>query len=415
MNKPSEPADDSRGIYRLAPDPAWPPPIPVAKPVDGEADIPYALPIDGAGVLPLAIPVDDDVPVVYAAPPPRRQRATLDALPMVPGPNVLFSLLWWVGFFVADLALGISVGILFGIRHQQPDAVTIFGLSQSFHLVIAVTVVAVMYRRFTRLNLGLGSIHPWHVTLVLLLVFPLHIVGAEAASWVVSLMEFMLKQWQIRFPLHGQEDLMEPLAEAGVPVMLLIIAVLPGFAEELFFRGFLGRGLVARHGVWLGLGLTTLFFAVMHLIPPQVCFTFILGLGIHIVYLSTKSLWLAILLHVANNALACIMYLVAKGAQQQVPWLAFWREGNTHLPPLLVLAGLAATVTLLWLFYANRMQWIMPDGRPWSPGYVTAEIPPAAVAAEKQMLLPSLQVAMAAFLAYATFLGVLIWELGLWR
>jgi hypothetical protein len=73
---------------------------------------------------------------------------------------------------------------------------------------------------------------------------------------------------------------------------------------------------------------------------------------------------------------------------------------------------MAATGTLLWLFYANRMQWIMPDGRVWSPGYVTAEIPPAAVGAEKQMLLPDLHVAVSALMAYVLFLGVLFWELG---
>lgn len=416
MSNPSHPDDDPRGVYRMASEPAWPPPIPVAEFADDQPAIPYALPAEDAGSVPLAIPVDEGIPTAQPEPVRRqRPRPTLDVLPVVPGPNVLFALLWWVGFFAVDLMFAVTLGIVFRIRNQQPDLVTIFGLSQFVHLLMAGTVVAVMYRRFARVNLGLGGINPWHAFLVLLLVFPLHIVGAEAASWVVTLMQFLVKNLHLRVPFRGQDELMEPLAQAGLPIMLLIIAVLPGLAEELFFRGFLGRGLVARHGVAVGLGCTTLFFAVMHIIPPQVCFTLILGLGIHIVYLTTKSLWLAILLHMGNNTLACVMYVAARDLRQQVPWIGFWRDGNTHLPPLLVFASLAAAVMLLWLFYANRMQWIMPDGGVWSPGYVSAETPPAAVAAEKQMLLPGLPVATGALLAYAVFLGVLVWEIGLWR
>src|SRR5262249_40151089 len=102
---PRQPDDDSFGIYRVAPDPAWPAPVPAAKRADDKPAIPYALPVDETDGLPLAIPVDDDAPVAHPAPPlrKRRLRRALDAAPFVPGPNFAFALIWWVGFFVADL------------------------------------------------------------------------------------------------------------------------------------------------------------------------------------------------------------------------------------------------------------------------------------------------------------------------
>lgn len=85
---------------------------------------------------------------------------------------------------------------------------------------------------------------------------------------------------------------------------VLIVAVGPALGEELFCRGFLGRGLVARYGTVAGIGLTSILFGVMHIIPAQAMYAGLLGILLHGLALSGRSLWLAMLAHFLNNALS---------------------------------------------------------------------------------------------------------------
>jgi len=47
---------------------------------------------------------------------------------------------------------------------------------------------------------------------------------------------------------------------------LLLIAVMAGLGEELFFRGFLQQWLIERAGVWVGLAVASLAFGALHLL-----------------------------------------------------------------------------------------------------------------------------------------------------
>ncbi len=95
---------------------------------------------------------------------------------------------------------------------------------------------------------------------------------------------------------------------------ILAIGVGPGVGEELWCRGFLGRGLVGRYGVVAGVLLTSLFFGALHMYPPPyVLVTACMGLWLHFVYLTTRSLWLPILVHTLNNSLAFALTRLPEG------------------------------------------------------------------------------------------------------
>jgi hypothetical protein len=85
-------------------------------------------------------------------------------------------------------------------------------------------------------------------------------------------------------------------------------------------------------------------------------------------------------------------------------------DSDAHLPPLLTLASLVAIVVLSVLFYQSRVRWVMPDGRVWSPGYVTAEMPPAVLGAVPERLVPSGFTVLLAMVVYLGFVAVLAWE-----
>lgn len=89
-------------------------------------------------------------------------------------------------------------------------------------------------------------------------------------------------------------------------LMVLVIAVGAAVNEELFCRGLLGSGLVGRYGVRLGVLFASVIFAALHGNIPQGCCALVLGVGVHLAYLATRSLWVPILLHFLNNALAVL-------------------------------------------------------------------------------------------------------------
>src|SRR5262249_31934693 len=95
---------------------------------------------------------------------------------------------------------------------------------------------------------------------------------------------------------------------------------------------------------------------------------FVMGVGLQVIFLTTKSLWLPMLAHALHNSL--LLSLV------QFPNL----EGVIFSPPVLLLSP-PVTGLLLWALLRTRAQWRMPDGRVWWPGYSTAEMPPPGIGA----------------------------------
>lgn len=100
-------------------------------------------------------------------------------------------------------------------------------------------------------------------------------------------------------------QIMGPHNPANLMVALLIMAVLTGLAEELFFRGAMQQIFASRPmSVHLAIWLTAIIFALMHgqavgLLPRA-----LLGAFFGYTVLWTGSIWPAVLCHIANNAIA---------------------------------------------------------------------------------------------------------------
>ncbi|MSQ40857.1 MAG: CPBP family intramembrane metalloprotease [Dehalococcoidia bacterium] len=85
-----------------------------------------------------------------------------------------------------------------------------------------------------------------------------------------------------------------------------IIVGLGPLAEEIFFRGFLLRGLAPRLGGAGAAIVSSLIFAIAHLTPGVLAPIFILGLLLSWLYLKTRSIVPGLIAHSAQNALALL-------------------------------------------------------------------------------------------------------------
>ena len=88
---------------------------------------------------------------------------------------------------------------------------------------------------------------------------------------------------------------------------LIVSAIMPGFTEELLFRGILFRWLEEFGGSWLALAVTSALFGLAHILNPNATwfssFAIAVEAGVLLggAYMLTRSLWLPIGLHAAWN------------------------------------------------------------------------------------------------------------------
>jgi len=147
-----------------------------------------------------------------------------------------------------------------------------------------------------------------------------------AALWVGSI-GLMEMQSLVLPPSAETLDLFRRLHAALAPsgpldalVSLTVIALLPALSEELVMRGLLLPSLAARTGAAPAVLLTAAIFALIHLDPIRLLFTFVLGLLLGLLRLRTRSLWPPVIVHSTLNALTfAIAPLVDDPTQPYTP------------------------------------------------------------------------------------------------
>jgi membrane protease YdiL (CAAX protease family) len=109
--------------------------------------------------------------------------------------------------------------------------------------------------------------------------------------------------------LFGYVPIMPDLSPPGDGTIFgfyfISIAIAPAFFEEMVFRGVILQSL-RRFGDGFALVLSAILFALAHGNLEQGPNSFVLGLAMGFFVLKTGSLWTAIIIHFANNALSVL-------------------------------------------------------------------------------------------------------------
>ncbi len=125
-------------------------------------------------------------------------------------------------------------------------------------------------------------------------------------QWAGSVNQLLpLPEW-LQAMEEMQMELLEKVlqGDVGVVFSLIMVAVTPALCEEVFFRGYLQRHLERGLGVAAGIIVTGFIFGFFHLRLTQLLPLSLLG--IYLAYLTwrTGSLWIPIVIHFANYAIA---------------------------------------------------------------------------------------------------------------
>lgn len=121
-----------------------------------------------------------------------------------------------------------------------------------------------------------------------------------------------VEEWMRSAETRAAESVALMLSGSGLGVTvvsLLIVGVLAGFSEELFFRGTLQRLIASGPlGIHTSIWLTAVIFSIFHFqffgFFPRV----LLGAWFGYLFYWSGSLWLAVIIHAFNNAIYVLSY-----------------------------------------------------------------------------------------------------------
>jgi len=131
----------------------------------------------------------------------------------------------------------------------------------------------------------------------------------------------------------------------GLFVMLTLIAVLPGICEEVSHRGMLLKSFSSRMGIMRAMLFSSILFGFMHLNIVQVFFAAVLGYIIALATVATKSLWVGIIMHFMNNALATYLSIANRNG---------WFGGNLLQDMMSIFSGMGF---ILYIAFAIFLFW----------------------------------------------------------
>lgn len=346
---------------------------------------------------------NNDPPLVTRPPEPPAEAPTAPPAPRRPRPGFFEAIVWCVVFVLVQGCAGVAVlgavltayaiaapdpgkfineqfdGYIKAADPNRPERLPMpfeFGQAIAWGLLAAQfaalgLIALVLPRRIGRdwkRQLGVRAPHGMHVLLVLLIA-PGFLFGADVIQALVT-WATGIKPPAVMKALNGV------FVGFPWPLTLLAVGIGPGVVEELWCRGFVGRGLSARYGLIAGVLLTSVFFALMHLDPSQLVVFTLMGAYLHFVYIVTRSIWVPILLHALNNGTIAVLILTIPPDKLGQP-----------TPIVVVVAVFALLVfgtVALWTSravlqptLANDEAWWEDSG--WKPEYPGISAPPPEV------------------------------------
>jgi hypothetical protein len=143
------------------------------------------------------------------------------------------------------------------------------------------------------------------------------------------------------------EKLLNVHSISVLSVNIFVIAIIPAFGEELFFRGALQSVFQGRNRKIAGIWWTAIIFSAIHMQFYGFIPRMLMGAFFGYLVFWSDNLWLAIIAHFTNNAVAIIFYYLKNNGIQTFDIDAIGTENTLWLG---ILSGIIGTICI-YFFY----------------------------------------------------------------
>jgi len=255
------------------------------------------------------------------------------ALPLSPPANakprvwpafVAFALLLLLGILAAGVMVGFVAGFVDGFKHGahmteqhiRTEAIRAAGILSGFASTMAIAAgIALMGAWLSpmfwrdRLRLRPGKLQP--------LILIVGTLGIMSAGMILT--SCMQLGWLPHSKtLDMLDHMLKELPLGGAITSGLLLGLLPGFCEELLFRGYIQTRLVARWGAVWGIFWTALMFGIMHMDLMQGLFAVVIGCLLGFITVRSGSIIPAIICHASNNLTSMLLAITTEDSHSHI-------------------------------------------------------------------------------------------------
>ena len=242
------------------------------------------------------------------------------------------TLLFYLFVFAGSLIFGTTVETMLhvpsaNIGTKENLILRYVQVSQEVALFIIPSVIIIfLVRKQNEAFLGMDKF-PKSATFFLIIILSLLIIPVTSYTGILN-SKMNLPDWLsgIEHWIRTKEDTASDLTKILITssgyisliVNIIILAIIPAFGEELFFRGVLQQLLcrIFRSG-HLGIWMTAIIFSTIHFQFYGFIPRLILGLSFGYLFFWSRSLWVPIIAHFVNNAVPVV-----------ISFFAGWKELN---------------------------------------------------------------------------------------
>ncbi|MFN8433969.1 MAG: type II CAAX endopeptidase family protein [Anaerolineales bacterium] len=205
----------------------------------------------------------------------------------------------WLGL---ALLLTVVAGYLFALsRMEQNQSTNILYVATFEFLLLIPIVVIFLWRKVSWKELGFKRFNSNQLALG---------CGLLAGAYMLVIINNLV---MISLGVATQADVIsEILGELNAPYLFAFTTVIVApITEELFFRGFLFKGLREKYGWFNALMFSSMIFALFHGQLATLLPTFLLGALFSYMYQRTESVYPGMFLHFTVNAMGALVLLFA--------------------------------------------------------------------------------------------------------
>ncbi len=203
------------------------------------------------------------------------------------------------GFAVIFFVTILMLFFYLGISWQSSDIES--GLIKT--LLILVMLPTLLVIRLGKLSfkkvLSLNKTKPGNYLAVIVAALPIFIFATlmiQVINLVYPIPEAYLQMMEELTLLDGKT----------IWFVLFLIALLPGITEELMFRGYFYQ-VFKKQGVWIGILVSSLLFAVLHLDIYRLIPVMAIGVWLGYLLYISKSIFVPMVAHILNNSISVLI------------------------------------------------------------------------------------------------------------
>ena len=241
----------------------------------------------------------------------KSNKNTIPALSLTPGRRIMLAACVTVLFYVIT---GLAVQLMRnGFGADNVRMLRIAAVLQDILLfVLPAVIVAVLLTRLPARFLAVDAAPRGRAVWLAALTM---VASIPAMNWLIAANASLPLPEGVAGALRALEETAARSTEmmlggtdaASLVMNLLIVAILAGFSEELFFRGMLQRLFVGcRWNAGVAVWVAAAVFSAMHMQVFGFVPRLLLGAFFGYLLLWSGSLWLPVLMHVFNNAIYII-------------------------------------------------------------------------------------------------------------